>query len=114
MEQLPHGDRTLVGERGAALSGGQRARVALARAVYRDADIYLLDDPLSAVDAHVAKHLFEGCVQGYLRGKTRVLVTHQVQFLKGADLIIVMNNVSINWISKVNFDKKHMRFCRAE
>lgn len=91
-EQLPHGDRTHVGERGAALSGGQRARVALARAVYRDADIYLLDDPLSAVDAHVAKHLFEGCIQGYLKGKTRVLVTHQVQFLKGADLIVVMNN----------------------
>ncbi|ENN79951.1 hypothetical protein YQE_03598, partial [Dendroctonus ponderosae] len=94
-EQLPNGDRTLVGERGAALSGGQRARVALARAVYRDADIYLLDDPLSAVDAHVAKHLFEGCIQGYLRGKTRVVVTHQVQFLKGADLIVVMNNGKI-------------------
>ncbi|KAF7283323.1 ATP-binding cassette sub-family C member 4-like [Rhynchophorus ferrugineus] len=91
-EQLSHGDRTLVGERGAALSGGQRARVALARAVYREADIYLLDDPLSAVDAHVAKHLFEGCVQGYLRGKTRILVTHQVQFLQGADLIVVLNN----------------------
>ncbi|CAG9768844.1 unnamed protein product [Ceutorhynchus assimilis] len=94
-EQLPYGDRTHVGERGAALSGGQRARVALARAVYRDADVYLMDDPLSAVDAHVAKHLFEGCIQGYLRGKTRVLVTHQVQFLKGADLIIVMNNGNI-------------------
>ncbi|XP_066255286.1 ATP-binding cassette subfamily C member 4-like [Euwallacea similis] len=94
-EQLPHGDRTLVGERGAALSGGQRARVALARAVYRDADVYLLDDPLSAVDTHVAKHLFDGCIRGYLKGKTRVLVTHQVQFLKGADLIVVMNNGKI-------------------
>ncbi|XP_050294891.1 ATP-binding cassette subfamily C member 4-like [Anthonomus grandis grandis] len=94
-EQLPHGDRTLVGERGAALSGGQRARVALARAVYREADIYLLDDPLSAVDAHVAKHLFEGCIRGHLSGKTRILVTHQVQFLKGADLIVVMNNGKI-------------------
>lgn len=92
---LSHGDRTSVGERGSALSGGQRARVALARAVYRDADIYLLDDPLSAVDTHVAKQLFEGCIQGHLRGKTRVLVTHQVQFLKGADLIVVLNNGSI-------------------
>ncbi|KAL1513745.1 hypothetical protein ABEB36_003115 [Hypothenemus hampei] len=101
-EQLPNGDRTLVGERGAALSGGQRARVALARAVYREADIYLLDDPLSAVDAHVAKHLFEGCVQRYLKGKTRVLVTHQVQFLKGADLIIVMNNGKIEKMGTFN------------
>ncbi|XP_060517596.1 ATP-binding cassette sub-family C member 4-like [Cylas formicarius] len=94
-QQLSHGDKTLVGERGTALSGGQRARVALARAVYREADIYLLDDPLSAVDAHVGKHLFRGCVQGFLRGKTRILVTHQVQFLKGADIIIVMNNGKI-------------------
>jgi len=94
-EQLQHGDRTSVGERGSALSGGQKARVALARAVYREADVYLLDDPLSAVDTHVAKHLFEGCVRGFLKGKTRVLVTHQVQFLKGADLIIVMNNGKI-------------------
>lgn len=93
-EELAFGDKTQVGERGAALSGGQRARVALARAVYRDADAYLLDDPLSAVDAHVAKHLFEECIQKYLGGKTRILVTHQVQFLKGADLIIVMDNVS--------------------
>lgn len=56
---LPHGDRTICGERGASLSGGQRARVGLARACYRKASIYLLDDPLSAVDTHVSKHLFE-------------------------------------------------------
>ncbi|KAH1001571.1 hypothetical protein HUJ04_005569 [Dendroctonus ponderosae] len=91
-EELPFGDKTQVGEKGALLSGGQRARVALARAVYREADAYLLDDPLSAVDAHVAKHLFEQCIQQYLAGKTRILVTHQVQFLKGADMIVVMNN----------------------
>lgn len=94
-EELPFGDKTQVGEKGAFLSGGQRARVALARAVYREADAYLLDDPLSAVDAHVAKHLFEQCIQQHLAGKTRILVTHQVQFLKGADMIVVMNNVSI-------------------
>ncbi|CAG9768636.1 unnamed protein product [Ceutorhynchus assimilis] len=99
-EELPFGDKTQVGEKGAALSGGQRARVALARAVYRDADAYLLDDPLSAVDAHVAKHLFEECLQKYLCNKIRVLVTHQVQFLKGADLIIVMNNGKIDKIGK--------------
>lgn len=93
-EQFPHGDKTLVGERGTSLSGGQRARVNLARSVYRDADIYLFDDPLSAVDAHVGKHLFNECIVKYLKDKTRVLVTHQLQFLRQADLIIVLNNVS--------------------
>ena len=64
-----YGDLTLVGERGVVLSGGQKARVALARACYRRADTYLLDDPLSAVDAHVGKHLFEKCIQGLLKDK---------------------------------------------
>lgn len=94
-DELPFGDKTPVGEKGSALSGGQRARVALARAVYRNADIYLLDDPLSAVDAHVAKHLFEQCIQQYLKDKTIILVTHQIQFIKGADLVVIMNNVSV-------------------
>lgn len=94
-QQLSHGDRTLVGERGVSLSGGQRARINLARAVYRQADIYLFDDPLSAVDTHVAKHLFERCIKTYLKDKTRILVTHQVQFLKQADAIVIINNVSL-------------------
>ncbi|CAH1981029.1 unnamed protein product [Acanthoscelides obtectus] len=94
-EQLPFGDKTMVGERGVSLSGGQRARINLARAVYSEADIYLFDDPLSAVDPHVAKHLFGKCISGYLKGKTRVLVTHQVQFLREADAIIVINNGKI-------------------
>ncbi|KAI4497628.1 hypothetical protein M0802_007168 [Mischocyttarus mexicanus] len=91
-EQLPHGDKTLVGDRGTALSGGQRARINLARAVYRDADIYLLDDPLSAVDVHVGKHLFDECINGYLKNKTRILATHQIQYLKDCDHIIILNN----------------------
>ncbi|CAG9107766.1 unnamed protein product [Plutella xylostella] len=90
-KQFPYGDQTLVGERGVSLSGGQRARINLARSVYREADIYLLDDPLSAVDANVGRQLFEGCINGYLRGRTRVLVTHQIHFLKAADYIIVLN-----------------------
>ncbi|XP_034411150.1 multidrug resistance-associated protein 4-like isoform X3 [Cyclopterus lumpus] len=91
LELLPDGDLTLIGDRGATLSGGQRARVNLARAVYQDADIYLLDDPLSAVDAEVGRHLFEKCICGLLKNKSRILVTHQLQYLKAADQIVVLN-----------------------
>uniref|UniRef100_A0A674F4V2 Multidrug resistance-associated protein 4 n=1 Tax=Salmo trutta TaxID=8032 RepID=A0A674F4V2_SALTR len=90
---LPDGDLEVIGDRGATLSGGQKARVSLARAVYQDADIYLLDDPLSAVDAEVGKHLFE-CICGLLRKKPRILVTHQLQYLKAADQILVLKEVS--------------------
>ncbi|KAK7154854.1 hypothetical protein R3I93_009716 [Phoxinus phoxinus] len=90
MELLPDGDLTVIGDRGATLSGGQKARVNLARAVYQDADIYLLDDPLSAVDAEVGRHLFEHCICGILKEKPRILVTHQLQFLKAADQILVL------------------------
>ena len=72
--------------------GSQRARISLARAVYREADIYLLDDPLSAVDLHVAKHLFDSCLKGFLSGKTILLVTHQVQFSRLCDSVYLMNN----------------------
>lgn len=87
---LPYADKTIVGERGASLSGGQKARISLARAVYRQADIYLLDDPLSAVDTHVGKHLFEQCMRGYLKEKVVILVTHQLQFLQQADQIVIL------------------------
>ncbi|XP_056156902.1 ATP-binding cassette sub-family C member 4-like [Lampris incognitus] len=90
MELLPDGDLTVIGDRGATLSGGQKARVNLARAVYQDADIYLLDDPLSAVDAEVGRHLFERCICGLLKNKPRILVTHQLQYLKAADQILVL------------------------
>ncbi|XP_018326344.1 probable multidrug resistance-associated protein lethal(2)03659 isoform X3 [Agrilus planipennis] len=92
---LPFGDRTIVGERGASLSGGQRARVNLARAVYKKADIYLLDDPLSAVDPNVALQLFTNCITGYLKSKAVVLVTHQLQFLQSAQQVIVMEDGNI-------------------
>ncbi|XP_044009489.1 probable multidrug resistance-associated protein lethal(2)03659 [Aphidius gifuensis] len=92
---FPYGDKTLVGERGVSLSGGQRARINLARAVYADSPIYLFDDPLSAVDAHVGKHMFEECIERYLKGKTRILVTHQVQFLDNVEKIIVLKDGAI-------------------
>ncbi|KAF2894003.1 hypothetical protein ILUMI_12173 [Ignelater luminosus] len=98
-ELLPYGDNTLVGDRGVSLSGGQKARINLARAVYRDADIYLLDDPLSAVDTHVGKHLFEECIVDFLKGKTRILVTHQMQYMKKVDHLIVLNNVNNFFLS---------------
>uniref|UniRef100_A0A674EL55 Multidrug resistance-associated protein 4 n=1 Tax=Salmo trutta TaxID=8032 RepID=A0A674EL55_SALTR len=90
MELLPDGDLTVIGDRGATLSGGQKARVNLARAVYQDADIYLLDDPLSAVDAEVGRHLFEQCICGILKNKPRILVTHQLQYLQAVDQILVL------------------------
>ncbi|XP_008557311.1 ATP-binding cassette sub-family C member 4 [Microplitis demolitor] len=112
--QLPQGDKTLVGERGAALSGGQQARINLARAVYRDADIYLLDDPLSAVDTQVGKSLFEDCIKGFLGNKTRILVTHQVQYLKDVDLIVVLNNGVIEKQgSYESFDPQHFKLMHS-
>ncbi|XP_041806324.1 ATP-binding cassette sub-family C member 4-like [Chelmon rostratus] len=90
MDLMPGGDLAMVEDRGANLSGGQKARVSLARAVYQDADIYLLDDPLSAVDAEVGRHLFEECICGLLKKKPRILVTHQLQYLKAADQIVVL------------------------
>lgn len=86
---FPYGDATIVGERGVSLSGGQRARINLARAIYKEADIYLLDDPLSAVDAHVGKHIFEKCIQQFLCDKVVVLATHQLQYLKKCKQVVV-------------------------
>lgn len=87
---FPHRDRTLVGDRGVTLSGGQRARINLARAIYKDADIYLLDDPLSAVDTTVGKQLFDICICGYLKNKCVVLITHQLQYLRNVNRIYLL------------------------
>ncbi|XP_027699446.1 multidrug resistance-associated protein 1-like [Vombatus ursinus] len=94
LEQFPNGDQTEIGERGVNISGGQKQRVSLARAVYSGADIYLLDDPLSAVDVHVGKHLFEKVIgsSGLLKNKTRVLVTHNLTILPQTDLILVIES----------------------
>ncbi|XP_071985544.1 ATP-binding cassette sub-family C member 2-like [Engystomops pustulosus] len=97
LQILPGGDMSEIGEKGINLSGGQKQRVSLARAVYQDTDIYILDDPLSAVDAHVGKHIFEKVVgpKGLLKNKTRVLVTHGVSFLKHAHEIVVLVGGSV-------------------
>ena len=83
-------DITLIGERGVTLSGGQKARVSLARSVYNQADIYLFDDPLSAVDARVGRELFDKCMRWLLRDKLIILVTHHIHYVKQADCIVVM------------------------
>ncbi|XP_064317887.1 multidrug resistance-associated protein 1 isoform X6 [Phalacrocorax carbo] len=98
IEILPTGDKTEIGEKGVNLSGGQKQRVSLARAVYCNADVYLFDDPLSAVDAHVGKHIFEKVIgpKGILKNKTRVLVTHAINYLPQMDTILVMTDGEIS------------------
>ncbi|GLU07833.1 hypothetical protein SLE2022_247730 [Rubroshorea leprosula] len=90
LELFSHGDQTIIGDRGINLSGGQKQRVQLARALYQDADVYLLDDPFSAVDAHTGSELFKEYIMTALAGKTVIFVTHQVEFLPAADLILVL------------------------
>ncbi|KAG5204286.1 hypothetical protein JEQ12_002262 [Ovis aries] len=94
-QNLKERDLTVTGDGGTPLSEGQKARVSLARAVYQDADIYLLDDPLSAVDAGVSRHLFEQCICQALREKITILVTHQWQYLKAASWILILKGGTI-------------------
>ena len=94
---MPARDETEIGEKGINLSGGQKQRISLARAVYSNADIYLLDDPLSAVDAHVGKHIFDQVIgpNGILRNKTRLFVTNSLSFLPQVDQILMIENGTI-------------------
>nr|KAF6321957.1 ATP binding cassette subfamily C member 2 [Pipistrellus kuhlii] len=98
LEVLPGGDLAEIGEKGINLSGGQKQRISLARATYQNADIYILDDPLSAVDAHVGKHIFDKVLgpNGLLKSKTRILVTHSIHFLPQVDEIVVLENGTIS------------------
>ncbi|XVE74843.1 hypothetical protein DITRI_Ditri12bG0050900 [Diplodiscus trichospermus] len=92
IEMWTNKDMSVVGERGMNLSGGQKQRIQLARAVYSDSDIYILDDPFSAVDAHTGTHLFKKCLTGLLSQKTVIYATHQLEFLDAADLVLVMKD----------------------
>ncbi|TYH46430.1 hypothetical protein ES332_D11G335000v1 [Gossypium tomentosum] len=102
LEILSFGDQTVIGEKGINLSGGQKQRIQIARALYQDADIYLFDDPFSAVDAHTGSHLFKEVLLKNLRSKTVIYVTHQVEFLPAADLILVMKDGRIVQAGKYN------------
>lgn len=111
LEILPAGDLTEIGEKGINLSGGQKARIGLARAVYSNRDIFLMDDPISALDASVRKNIFLNVILGYLNGKTRVLVTHAIDFIHLADKIIIMEKgriVNHGSFSDLQMDQKFL------
>lgn len=107
LEIFKNSDETLVADKGLTLSGGQRARINLARALYTEADLYFLDDPLSAVDAKVANHLFENCIKGFLKDKAIVLATHQIQFLPQSDKILVLDHGEQIFIGTYNEMKEN-------
>lgn len=111
LAMLPGGDKTEIGEKGINLSGGQKQRVALARAVYSGADIYLFDDPLSAVDSHVGKHIFDNVLgeNGILKGKTRLLVTHAIVYLPKIDDIYVMVDGEITESGSYKYGLKFLK-----
>ena len=95
LENFPNAEQTVIGEKGAVLSGGQRARVCLARAVYANVDVYFLDDPLSALDAGVGEHVYKNCILGLLSTKTRILVTNDVSYMEGADRIVLLSKGAV-------------------
>ncbi|KAL2812956.1 P-loop containing nucleoside triphosphate hydrolase protein [Aspergillus granulosus] len=96
LEILPNGDQTEIGERGITISGGQKQRLNIARAIYFNAELVLLDDPLSAVDAHVGRHIMDKAICGLLKGRCRILATHQLHVLNRCDRIVVMNEGRIH------------------
>ena len=98
LDMLPAGDLTEIGERGITISGGQKQRLNIARAIYFDSDIVLMDDPLSAVDAHVGRHIFDKAICGLLKDKCRILATHQLHVLNRCDRIIWLQNGHIETI----------------
>jgi len=123
LASFPNGADSFVGDKGINLSGGQRARIGLARALYSDADIYILDDPLSAVDTRVGRHLFEKAIREFLRTKAVILITHQLQFATQADTIILIEGghitaVRTTLVSRVSLTTKMTHyfslFCDSE
>ena len=107
-ENLEHGDLTEVGSTGNNISGGQRARIALARAIYKDADIYLFDDPIPSVDTYISMKIFHQAIINLLKNKTRIFVTHDTRNLRFSSRIIVMNSF------KIEFNGNYQQFCEQE
>ena len=102
IQLFPGGDMTEIGEKGIVLSGGQKARLAIARAIYSEADIYLFDDPLSALDAYVGMKIFKEVIINYLSNKTRVIVTHALQYVSFTQRAIYMNQGKIEWFGSIH------------
>lgn len=109
LSQLASGDETEIGERGVNLSGGQKQRIALARAVFAEADIYLLDSPLSAVDSKVGKDIFNRCLRGLLSKKTRILVTHNPEHAAWADRVLWIQNGLVKELNSSEIDSLRKR-----
>ncbi|PNY29412.1 Oligomycin resistance ATP-dependent permease YOR1 [Tolypocladium capitatum] len=111
LDMLPNGDQTEIGERGITISGGQKQRLNIARAIYFDADIVLMDDPLSAVDAHVGRHIFDNAILGLLKDKCRILATHQLWVLSRCDRIVWMEAGKIRAVDTFdNLMREHEGF----
>ena len=115
--QFQDGDETMIGEKGATLSGGQRLRISLARAIYQDRQLIIFDDPLSALDAHVGKFIFKETICKYLSTKTIILVTHALYFAKDFDYIYLFNAFNFCKPScrraSAMTNKKHLAWCRV-
>lgn len=107
IERMPHEDLTVVGECGFNLSGGQRARVNLARAIYRTANIYILDDVLAALDFKIGKYIVQHCIQEYLAGHTCIMVTNELQYFKYAQHLVAMVDGQIE--AEGTFEEVHSR-----
>jgi ATP-binding cassette subfamily C (CFTR/MRP) protein 1 len=97
LKELPAGDQTVLGIKGAGLSGGQKQRVSIARAVYADADIYVLDDVLSAVDAQVATNIWDECIVSFLKNKARIIAMNQINFIPGVDYVLLLDKGNVIW-----------------
>ncbi|CAM1508323.1 Fc.00g051710.m01.CDS01 [Cosmosporella sp. VM-42] len=111
IDMLPSGDQTEIGERGITISGGQKQRLNIARAIYFDADIVLMDDPLSAVDAHVGRHIFDHAILGLMKDKCRILATHQLWVLSRCDRIVWMEGGKIQAVDTFdNLMREHTGF----
>jgi len=109
-KEMPDKDMTMLGDKGVNLSGGQKTRVSIARALYADKEIVIMDDPISALDVHVGKEIMEETVIGHLKEKTRVIVTHNISYLSFFDYVYIMDKGKIVRFGDYEFIKETEEF----